>query len=505
MRTPSRPGGRRPPPAPRFRPGRGRPGACLPGQDLVAPHEERLVAGQDIANQRLVGFRDPAEHVRIAETQAFCPQPHVIARLLDLEHDMESLIGLKGDDQSVAVDAPGGKRREHAHRWPAEGDHDPGQAAGQPLARAQEERDPVPPPVVDAQTQGNVGFRVRANGNAGLLPVSGHRPALDRPGSVLSEHHGPRLDGQDGAEDLDLLVTDEISRKDGRGLHGRQGQDLGQVVLDDIAQGPGLIVVTRPCLDTQGFGHRDLHGGHPVPVPEGFEGRVGEAEDEKVLDRLLAQIMVDPENLRLVEISVYEAVEGPGRIEVPAEGLLDDQPHPSFGGLQPGFADAPDRVGKERRGRGQIKHPVPVEPGSPFDVRRPGGQGRVVPGRRAEGQIIQPFRAPAGRLGADLSRLAQGLRSHPPQPVGPDVPGSHAKDPCPAEFLLAVQEVVQDGEKLALGQVPRSPDDDQQKRPGRPEVGVHSSFLIACPPNLLRRTARKRSANSRSSRDRNRS
>ena len=41
-----------------------------------------------------------------------------------------------------------------------------------------------------------------------------------------------------------------------------------------------------------------------VAVPDAFEDRVAEAEDEDVLHRLLAQVMVDAEDLFLLEMPV---------------------------------------------------------------------------------------------------------------------------------------------------------------------------------------------------------
>ena len=59
-------------------------------------------------------------------------------------------------------------------------------------------------------------------------------------------------------------------------------------------------------------------------IPAGFDQRVGEAEVDEVLDRLLAEIVVDAEDGLLGKVGVERAVQLLGRGEVAAERLLDD-------------------------------------------------------------------------------------------------------------------------------------------------------------------------------------
>src|SRR5207244_12179589 len=77
-------------------------------------------------------------------------------------------------------------------------------------------------------------------------------------------------------------------------------------------------------LHAEGIGHRDLDVVDVVPVPDRLEEGVGEAEDREVLDGSLAEVVVDAEDVRLVERRVQRRVERARRLEVPAEGLLDD-------------------------------------------------------------------------------------------------------------------------------------------------------------------------------------
>ena len=88
----------------------------------------------------------------------------------------------------------------------------------------------------------------------------------------------------------------------------------------------GLLVEAAAALHAEGLGHGDLHALHVVPVPDRLEEGVGEAEDEEVLHRLLAQVVVDAEDGWLGEDGVERRVERLRRGEVAAEGLLDDHP-----------------------------------------------------------------------------------------------------------------------------------------------------------------------------------
>ena len=63
-----------------------------------------------------------------------------------------------------------------------------------------------------------------------------------------------------------------------------------------------------------------------VAVPDRLEEPVGEAEGQDVLGSLLAQEVVDPEDLLLIEYLVQLAVQPPGRGQVGAERLLHDDP-----------------------------------------------------------------------------------------------------------------------------------------------------------------------------------
>ena len=59
------------------------------------------------------------------------------------------------------------------------------------------------------------------------------------------------------------------------------------------------------------------------PVPERFEEWIGKAECQNVLHRFLAQIMVDAEDLRLLEIGVWGAMEQGTELKIAIGGVSE--------------------------------------------------------------------------------------------------------------------------------------------------------------------------------------
>ena len=78
-----------------------------------------------------------------------------------------------------------------------------------------------------------------------------------------------------------------------RRFHRQQRRHLQQVILHDVAQCADRLVKFSATFDAELLGHRDLHVRHVVAIPDRLEKRVGEAEIVEVLDRLLAEVMID--------------------------------------------------------------------------------------------------------------------------------------------------------------------------------------------------------------------
>ena len=108
---------------------------------------------------------------------------------------------------------------------------------------------------------------------------------------------------------------------------------------DHVAKRADRLVESGTIAEAQRLRHVDLHVIDEVAIPDRFEQAVGEAECENVLRRLLAEKVIDPENLFLVEYLVQLRVQCDGAREVRAERLF----HHDSGALdEPGFIQHPD-------------------------------------------------------------------------------------------------------------------------------------------------------------------
>src|SRR5205085_6394896 len=95
-----------------------------------------------------------------------------------------------------------------------------------------------------------------------------------------------------------------------------------------------------------------------LPVPDRLEDAVREPQRQNVLDRLLAEVVVDAEDLFLAEVALDLRAQRAGRLEIVAEGLLDDQPRPALRRTA-----ASERVHDRRehaRRNGEVVDAVPI-------------------------------------------------------------------------------------------------------------------------------------------------
>ena len=199
-----------------------------------------------------------------------------------------------------------------------------------------------------------VGRRRDASAPRGSRPPACRRPRRRR--TARARRRCATSSGRerpDRAQHLDALVADAVGLERDRRLHRGQRQQLEQVVLHHVAQRAGLLVVAAAAFDADRLGHRDLHVVDVAAVPDRLEDAVGEAEDHQVLDGLLAEVVIDAVDLRLVEGRGQLLVQRARRGEVAAERLLDDDPPPgrlvrsgTVPWLRPARARAPWRSGR---------------------------------------------------------------------------------------------------------------------------------------------------------------
>ena len=227
---------------------------------------------------------------------------------------------------------------------------------------------------------------------------------------------------------------------------------------DHVAQRAGGLVERATALHGQRLGDVDLHRGDAAAVPRRLEEGVGEAQRQQVLHGLLAEEVVDAEDLLLLEDLVHVPVELLEGLQVEAEGLLDHQAGPLGQPLAPEHADHPGHRGRRHR---QVDDAAHVVPEALLDLPHPGREVRAVVG------VGGPERHPVEQDARDVlvevvDRLAQ-----------------------PLAHLVA--EVV-----VRAGRVPPAADDARSPRAaGRPRRAGSS------PGNSLRAARSPRAPNSR--------
>ena len=339
-----------------------------------------------------------------------------------------------------------GAGREHRERRLLERDRDDPGPLGELLPGAQVERHPRPAPVVDLDLERHERLGVGVVGGVRMLAVAG----------VLAPDDVVRLDRAHRAEHLELLVADRVGRERGRRLHRHERQHLHQVGDDHVAVGTGGLVELGAALEPEGLRHVDLHVVDEVAVPDRLEEAVGEAERQDVLGRLLAEEVVDAEDLALVEDLVQPVVEPARALEVGAEGLLHHDPRLLD---QPGLVELAHDV-ERRLGRdAQVMQEVD-RPAAPGQVGL-GGTDRLGERGRAGGlrHVAEQPRelVPLLRGQAAVAELVAGTARDPDELGRVDVLERGADDPRVVDEA-GLPEVHETRQQLAPGQVAGGPE-----------------------------------------------
>src|SRR6266540_4236505 len=288
--------------------------------------------GPPVAAEALVGLRQPGpEGSAVQEIHVHGANRHPLARHLRADRERDAFVGLHVDHQHVRPQPLRRQLLERRMRCALELDRDRRLPPREPLSHTHVEGCVRPAPVVDVELRGDVGVRGRLRVDPLLFAVAGHLLALDEAAPVLSAHDRFRTGRVHCAQDLYLLVPDGVGREVDRRLHRRDREQLQEVVLEDVANRTGLLVVARAALDPDRLSDGDLDVVDHLTVPDRLEDPVREAQGQHVLDRFLAEVVVDPEDLVLFEVLLDRAVELACRGEIVAERLLDDEPRPAFG------------------------------------------------------------------------------------------------------------------------------------------------------------------------------
>ena len=153
---------------------------------------------------------------------------HAKPRLLGVDLHMHAFRGLKRQQNPVRLKELQWRLAKQLLRRMAESKCDHGLRLGQSLAGAKIKRHPSPPPVIDIEFCGHIGFGHRVPLHPRLILVTRHRNPVDHARAVL----GPKGmgmqcllgDGPDGTQYFDLFVAQGICLQRRRWLHRHQSQ-----------------------------------------------------------------------------------------------------------------------------------------------------------------------------------------------------------------------------------------------------------------------------------------
>src|SRR6185503_2921534 len=90
-----------------------------------------------------------------------------------------------------------------------------------------------------------------------------------------------------------------------------------------VAQRASLLVERTATFNAERLRRGDLHMINVVPVPNRLEDSVAKPENQNVLHRLFAEIVIDAKHLVLVKHSIYLMIQLPSRIQIVTERLLN--------------------------------------------------------------------------------------------------------------------------------------------------------------------------------------
>src|SRR5687767_2207645 len=100
------------------------------------------------------------------------------------------------------------------------------------------------------------------------------------------------------------------------------------MVRHHVAQGSGVVEVPAPALHANALGIGDLHMVDIAAIPERLENGIVKAEDQDVLYRLFAEVVIDAVDLVFLEHALDIAVQRLGGVQVVSKWLLDHDPAP---------------------------------------------------------------------------------------------------------------------------------------------------------------------------------
>ena len=184
-----------------------------------------------------------------------------------------------------------------------------------------------------------------------------------------------------------------------------------------VAIGAGGLVEGRATSEPERLRHIDLYVIDEVAVPDRLEKAIGETERQDVLRRLLAQKMIDAENLFFLEYLVQLGIERDRALQIRAEGLFHDDARPLD---QSRISQQPDC---RQRGIGRHAQVVQTTALSAERLLRLFNRGLKCRGAGAQGNVVQTFGEvrPGGIGEFAAGEIIQCLARQFAEPLGVEV------------------------------------------------------------------------------------
>ncbi len=205
------------------------------------------------------------------------------------------------DHQAVGARVlDGGFSKQHERRS-AKLDGDFRHALGETLSSTEIKWNIGPAPVIDLEFEGDESFGIRIRRDVGLVAIRRDSRASFRALAILAANRVVQniLGSQNlqCMQDFGLFVADSVGfERDGR-FHGREREELEEVIGHHVFEGAGGFVESAAVFDANGLGGGNLHVIDVSAIPKRLDHAVGEAENHQVLDGFLAEVMVNTENL----------------------------------------------------------------------------------------------------------------------------------------------------------------------------------------------------------------
>ena len=271
-----------------------------------------------------------------------------------------------------------------------------------------------------------------------------------------------------GVEHVHLLVANLVGLEGDHRLHRHQTEQLHQVILHHVAQRSGVIVITAAVLDAHGFGDGDGHIINVATIPDRLEERIGKTKGQNVLHRFLAEIVINPKDLRFVEAGGEDGIQGARGFQVVADRLLDHDPRPFPIPRQPGLAEIFWNFAEHARRRGHVEDAMGLGAPLLFQLRALFAQSRV------SWQLLEIARLvmdvlreliPGGGLGfSETGELIDAIVQPSAQRVIAELDAVHRNDRKLCGQAAVLREVKQGRHEFPPGQVTGSAKNDEHRR-----------------------------------------